>query len=207
MILTHGANSLKAGGEPPLPPEYQRLEYIRTTTGSAELPEMSGGGIQLDYTDTIEGRFLFTSPINSTQWLFFFYTWSMNERSFKIEGDHMRSKLAWASYGESERDTNFTQGDFNFSFSVADGLKINGVAYPSNVGTNDGVKTLGRLAHFNNSQNCNMYGYVVRDSANNLKYNFVPALRILDNKTGLYDTVNNRFITPVRGWEVAGPAV
>lgn len=207
MILTHGANSLSVGGEPPLPPEYKRLEYIRATIDGANIPEMSGGNVQLDYTDSIEGRFLFTSPINSTQWLFFFYTWSMNERSFKIEGDHMRSKFSWASSGEVERDTNFTQGDFNFSFSVADGLKINGVTYSSNVGTNDGVKTLGRLAHFNNPQDCNMYGYVVRDSANNLKYNLVPALRILDNKTGLYDTINDRFITPVRGWEVAGPAV
>ena len=205
-IYKAGGSGGGGGGDTPLPPEYQKLEYIRTKI-SSNTPEMAGGNIKLDYTDSIEGKFFFNEAIVGTNWIFFFYTWDMQQRMFKIEGTNQRSKLAWGSSGATEQNTNFVQGDFKFSFSVADGLKINGVTYPSNVGSNDGIKTLGRLAHFALQQDCSMYGYVIKDISNNVKYNLVPALRILDSKTGLYDTVNNSFITPVSGWDIPGPTV
>lgn len=199
----------KAGGaptpEPPLPDGYKRVEYIRTILDNST-PEISVG-FPINYTDKIEAKFFWNQPIYGQNYLYFFYTWDFSKRSFKIEGPNSRALLKWNSSNATENDTNFTQGEFKFSFSVNEGLIINGVNYPSNIGGNDGNASLGRICHFALNQDCSLYYFRVLNADNTLKRDCVPCVKLDGMVAGLYEQVLGNFITPIGGWSNYGPFV
>ena len=193
------------GGDTPLPEEYKKLQFIKCSTSSGT-PEISGGGMVINYHDKINLHCFFETSINGTNWMYFFYTWTFEQRSLKFQGNNQSVAHKWNATTYNEQNTNFTGGDL--VIEAGENLnKINGVDYVNNTGIDDGDKTLGRIFHFALPQNCMAFSFKVFDSADKLKYNLVPAKRVLDSVLGFYDTINNNFIAAISGWTIPGPEV
>lgn len=207
--IYNGAGIYKAGaeggGDPPIPEEYKKLLFIKCTTNSGT-PEISGGGMVINYNDKINLHCYFDSTINGQNYMYFFYTWEFKQRSLKFEGSGQRVFHRWNATTSNEQATNFTSGDLVIE-AGANLNKINGVEYVNNTGTYDADKTLGRIFHFALPQNCMAFSFKVLDNADNLKYNLVPVKRVADSVLGFYDTINKNFIAAISGWTIPGPEV
>lgn len=194
----------EGGGIPPLPPEYTALKYIECglNTGTPQI----AGVANIAFDDTISLSCEFLENINGISWLYFFYTWSFNLRSFKLEGYNQRAFHRWNSTTSDEQATNFTKGLFELVCSK-DVCEINGVQYPTNTGSPDSSQNLGRIFHFGFNQSCRAYAFKVVDNGGNLKNNLIPAKRNEDGILGFYDVVQNNFRNSVdnQGWTIPGP--
>lgn len=196
------------GGFPPLPPEYQALKYIECDLNTGAGAQIVGVSPSIAYDDTISLSCEFLQPIQGYNWLYFFYTWTQNERSFKLEGTGQRAYHRWNATTTNEQQTFFSSGPLELICSKSI-CKMNGVYYPTNTGPADSPKGLGRIFHFNIAQACRAYTFDVFDSDGNSKSHLVPAKRIIDGVLGFYDVIAANFRRNVdnlnSGWIIPGP--
>lgn len=168
--------------------KYKRLEFVYSNTKvntivkDISIDPTDGIDITVRNLNRIEGEFGFI--YNSNAHLLF---------GFRNNNNNNTALRVYIASTEKNLVTDINDKKFNVTCSnLSEGeYYINGKLIDTIPYT--GEKFIGNISGFQNSSNIVFYDYIVRDNSGNMKYHFIPARQISDNKIGLYDDINSIF--------------
>ena len=178
-----------------LPGAYQKMEWIAAQSGVGQYID-SGVIVPYPNTLTVQGRFKFT---DNKGWQSAF---GGKGPEFCLQQNASNASLLAQLNGKSNYNiANFTFGeDIEFEMSRAS-VTVNGVEKSITDGTihyNEPIWLFGKMAlnttKIDIAGSAVIYQFKIYDDRT-LVRNFVPCIRKLDNKPGMYDTVSKTFYT------------
>lgn len=187
---------------PPLPPEYRQLQYIEST-GSQWIDTGVKLNPQIEWY--LDVQWLEFNNVNA----FGVENWQDSGPIIRITNDNRSNPILGINivYGDSVNGQYVYYDSYNLSTERTTFLVKNGHQFINEIEVLQGVMTrteqslsvvyfaerVGGNIQYHCKRTRHYYSYFKENNATIRE--FIPALRLSDNKPGLYDTINNQFYT------------
>ena len=166
--------------------KYEKLLYVKETINFNTLIS----GIKLAITDKLDVTISFDGT-------------NYQSEAGLIHDNKTHILIGFTEYtkftfwGDGESKISYIKNDILkiTNDNISQGVwKLNGKEYKQKIlNVDNKTEVVTNISGYQNIKGISFYDYQIKDSSDNLKYHFIPALRLSDNKAGLYDDVNDVF--------------